>query len=62
MKELKELRALTEEINRKNIKLTDGELINLLLATIEINSAPGQNKTAVREGEPKTAVGKGAMT
>ena len=35
MKELKELRVLTEELNERNIKLTNNELVNLLLATIE---------------------------
>ena len=36
MDELKELRALTEELNERNIKLTTSELVNMLLATIEI--------------------------
>ena len=35
MKELKELRALTEELNKRNIKLTNNEVINFLLAAIE---------------------------
>ena len=41
MKELKELRALTEELHERNIKLTSNELINLLLAAIE---TMGDNK------------------
>ena len=47
MKELKELRVLTEELNERNIKLTNNELVNLLLAAIETMGdklEPGQKK------------------